>query len=214
MTFDWASFERAGIEAAVGAMSRGAERVAGRAKDKAPVRRVFKGQDEAVGYRLKSIASIERDRSIRQRLGLGPEGTHLFPPLTVSRRAPQLLHLRAVPVNADLLSRRGRYEAKSGRAIHKGELGGRLRDEIEAIRASLDGRMIRSRVISPTPYSKFVEFGTRHNAAHPYLRPAGHESVSETKTDVAVSVVQAARAAASGRTERVVVKSTLMVEVV
>lgn len=211
MTFDWATFERAGIEGAIGAINRGVDRIAARAKDKAPVRRVFQGQDEKVRYRLKSISEIEADRTVRRRLGLGPEGTHLFPPLKVIRRAPQLLHLRGLPVDESLLNRRGRYELKSGRAVDQDQLGGRLRREIEAIHATLDGRVIRARVISPTPYAKYQEYGTRHNAAHSYLRPAGHESVGEIRTDVAVSVVQAASGAAKGKREVVVVKLKMVV---
>lgn len=205
MTFDWRAFEQAGIEGAISAINRGVDLIAARAKDKAPVRRVFAGQDESVHYKLKSISEIVGDRAIRARLGLGPESTHLFPPLKVTRRAPQLLHLRTLPVDTDQLSRRGRYENRSGRAFDRNQLGGRLRREIEAIHASLDGRVIRARVISPTPYAKYQEFGTRHNAAHPYMRPAGHESVAEIKTDVVVSVARAAKGAARGRKETVVV---------
>lgn len=204
--FDWAGFERAGIEAALGAVDRGVDLITARAKEKAPVRRVFKGQDEAVRYKVKSIREIEADRGIRRRLGLGPEGTHLFPPSKVVRRAPQLLHLRTLPVNVSSLSRRGRYELASGRSIHEGKLGGRLRSEIHGEKAKIEGNRIRGRVVSPTPYAKYMEFGTRHNAAHSYLRPAAHESVGEIQTDIARSVAHAARAAARGRRTTITAK--------
>ena len=73
------------------------------------------------------------------------------------------------------LTSRGRYELRSGRAnITIGArtyLGGRLRSEIQAEPAA-GGPVFIARVLSPTPYAKYVEFGTRHNRAQPYLRPA------------------------------------------
>ena len=204
---NWEAIEQAGLNAGAEAIQRGAELIATRAKEKAPVRRVFRGQDESVRYRLKSISEIEGDRDIRRQIGLGPEGTHLFPPLKVTKRAPQLLHQRALPVDVSKLSRRGRYELRSGRSIDQNQLGGRLRREIHATRVKIEERLIRAQIISPTPYAKYMEFGTRHNAAHPYLRPAGHESKAEIRRDVAVSVAAAAQAAIA--VERVDVVWTL-----
>lgn len=204
------SIEAAGILAAVEALTQGAETISERAKELAPVRRVFTGQAEAVETRLKSISEIEGDREIRKRLNLGPESTWINPPSTVTRAAPRLMHLRPVapgwsfgsPENRlrreaamQRLDRRGRWELKSGRAIHKEMLGGRLRDEIHAVPAVVDGAMISARVVSPTPYAKYQEFGTRHNPAHPYLRPAAHESEAEILMDVRRSVAKRAQAA-------------------
>ncbi len=74
-----------------------------------------------------------------------------------------------------LLTSRGRYELRTGRAnIRAGgrtAVGGRLRSEIAYTRAAGE-RVITAYVESPTPYAKYVEFGTRHNRAQPYLRPA------------------------------------------
>lgn len=74
------------------------------------------------------------------------------------------------------LTARGRYEVKTGRAnitlgAGKSYVGGRLRSEIYATPAAGSVR-ITAKVVSPTPYAKYVEFGTRHNRAQPYLRPA------------------------------------------
>lgn len=205
--FDWASFEQAGLEAAVGAMTRGAALVSVRAKQKAPVQEVFKAQEGKAVRRLKSIREIEADRDVRRQLGLSPEGTHLFPPLKITKPAPQLLHLRDVStINVALLNRRGRYELHSGRSVSEGQLGGRLQREITYAEAKLEGRLIRAMVLSPTPYARFQEFGTHHNAAHPYMRPAAHESAAEIKADVAGSVAQAARQAARGRKFTVAIK--------
>lgn len=107
------------------------------------------------------------------------------------------------------LDRRGRYELKSARAIHNEMLGGRLRDEIYATTALVDGSTISAKVISPTYYAKYQEFGTRHNPAHPYLRPAAHESEPEIVMDVRNSVAKAAQAAVGH--VRVNVKATLKV---
>jgi len=50
-------------------------------------------------------------------------------------------------------------------------LTGRLRAEVHAEPAA-GGPVFVARVVSPTPYAKYQEFGTRHNRAQPYLRPA------------------------------------------
>lgn len=200
------AIEQAGLAAAAEAVTRGAALIAGRAKELAPVRKVFVGQERHYDTRLKTISEIENDRDVRRRLGLGPEHTHLLPPSIVTKRAPQLLHLRGVTQyrgenvmrRSDAqsrLDRRGRYELKSGRSVHKGELGGRLRDEIFSTAARIEGHKISARVESPTPYAKFQEFGTRHNPAHPYLRPAMHQSIGEIKTDIGQSVAAAGRQA-------------------
>lgn len=201
----FAAIEQAGLRAAAGALTRAGEMVSGRAKELAPVRRVF--ADQSPRTELKSIAAIEGDRDIRRRLGLGPERTHIMPPTTVTKPAPQFLHRREVVQKASQpnrlrlpsaqarLDRRGRYELRAGRAIHGGNLGGKLRDEIFSTAARIDGRIIAVRVVSPTAYAKYQEFGTRHNAAHPYLRPALHESVGAIKEMIATDVAQAAREA-------------------
>lgn len=86
------------------------------------------------------------------------------------------------------LHARGRSEVKTGRADYKGRVGGRLRGEIRMVPAT---RMApQARVISPTPYARYQEFGTRRHAAQPFLRPALRESRSE--------IVSAMRAAVRG----------------
>lgn len=52
------------------------------------------------------------------------------------------------------------------------KLGGRLRGEIYIERADEPTGVFKWWVISPTYYSRYVEFGTRHNKAQPYMRPA------------------------------------------
>lgn len=91
------------------------------------------------------------------------------------------------PGQASFLTSRGRAELmevgrtqERGRNMtaiytHGGEstLGGRLRGEITA---EMDTRMRRGsiigRVISPTPYARYVEFPTSRTEAQPYMRPA------------------------------------------
>jgi hypothetical protein len=95
-----------------------------------------------------------------------------------------------------MLSRRGAYEVRSAmqgkRAVFASwehlKVGGRLRGEIYATDPSVSGDHAEAWVISPTSYGKFQEFGSRHNAAHPYLRPAAEESRSEVAAMVAESV--------------------------
>lgn len=54
----------------------------------------------------------------------------------------------------------------------KTTLGGRLKGEIRKVAPDIEGQRIKASVESPTYYARFVEFGTRHAAAQPYMRPA------------------------------------------
>ncbi len=187
--------------------SRWAVRASAEAKRRAPVRKIFGGQGASERIRAKTMDEIAPDRAIRRRLGLGPEFEPLNregvePATILTRFAPQELGARRVtpsvdkftgrrvPRRMELLSsqdrldRRGRYELRSGRAVTEREnLGGRLRDEIHAQPAEMIGGKAVARVVSPTPYAKYQEFGTRHNPAHPYLRPAGYETAESARVD-------------------------------
>lgn len=195
---DWAALEKAVIEGGIAGVNASLQLVAVAAKDKAPVRRVFKGQEEQVHTRLKSEDEISSDVAIRQRLGMSAEHVHLYPPSIVTHAANQMLSHRTMPVSIPMLDRRGRYEARVGRAVHGGQLGGKLRDEIYAGGAALDGNMIRGEVHSPTSYAKQQELGNRHNPAHPYLRPALYENQDVIRATIAASVVASARASIRG----------------
>lgn len=183
------------IEAAITAT---AVAVAEEARRRAPVRKVFKG---SVGHAaLQSIEEVASEAAQRSKLGLaaGPVRTQRTPASRVHAFGPRRILLR--PAFDPLVSRfraasgqfapqgtnrlmfdtpltsRGRYELKTGRAnITAGGqafLGGRLRSEISASGAEGGGTVFSARVVSPTPYAKYVEYGTRRSRAQPYLRPA------------------------------------------
>ena len=148
-----------------GAMAAAAEEVSASAKHKAPVRKIFK-----TGH--------HRDRAaVVNELG-EPE-------------LPGSLMRASSQAN---LSRRGRYEVRTMRAFHEGDVGGRLRDEIYATDAMVEGNRVSVRVISPTPYAKYQEFGTRHNAAHPFLRPALEESRANVVGQISAAIGRGIRA--------------------
>lgn len=79
-----------------------------------------------------------------------------------------------------LLTSRGAYEVRSGRAIHlaatktgqKVQIGGALKASIgnEGVTETDNG--VSAKVSAKIRYAKFVEFPTVHNAAQPFLRPA------------------------------------------
>lgn len=178
------------------------------ARQKAPVRKVFRGHRGTATLQTTEEAAAET--AVRSRLGLapGPVRTQRTPAARVHEFGPRRLlfspqlpafdvssrRFRAAsgrfisrqgfratqPLHSILqfdteLTARGRYELKTGRAnVRVGGrtyLGGRLRSEITSVAAS-EGPVFTGAVISPTPYAKYVEFGTRHNRAQPYLRPA------------------------------------------
>lgn len=80
-------------------------------------------------------------------------------------------HMRSPQADKNLDSR-GRNELRTGRALFQGNLGGRLRGSIKVQGPHLIGSVIKARVVSPVSYSQYQEFGTRHNRATPYMRPA------------------------------------------
>ncbi len=81
------------------------------------------------------------------------------------------------------LTSRGRYEVRSGRAIHlqalrsgnvQVQIGGRLKASIESEGVVQSGDRTTVKVTAAAPYAMFVEFPTTHNAAQPFLLPALH----------------------------------------
>jgi HK97 gp10 family phage protein len=180
------------------AVTETAPLVAKDAQERAPVRKVFKG---SVGRAsLQSVEEAAAETHLRTRLGLapGPVRTQRTQAARVHGMGPRRLLVQPtldaragrfrsasgrfaargeqrLIFNTPLTSR-GRYELKTGRATFfsggKATLGGRLRGEITATPAVVEGYVITALVSSPTPYAKYVEFGTRHNRAQPYMRPA------------------------------------------
>jgi len=85
---------------------------------------------------------------------------------------------------SDLLSSRGRYEVRTGRGVTTNEegqqvVGGNLRQGIVVESAVANGDLIYGFVSASAHdpgrkhnYARDQEFGSRHNAAHPFLRPA------------------------------------------
>lgn len=184
------------IQAAVNETAAEAE---GLAVQRAPVRKVFKG---SVGKAtLQSEVEVKAEAHLRRQLGLAPG------PVRTQRTQASSVHsimaLRQLNRRGQLrfhtpLTARGRYELKVGRAAFRGPggvtLGGRLRGEIHMVAAEGGGPRWTARVVSPTPYAKYVEFGTRHNRAQPYMRPT-LEQVRESFRAKCVAAVRIGRAA-------------------
>lgn len=219
------------FDAAVGALGEGALMIEASAKQKAPVRRLFSEDGQRTRY--KSIGEIQADRALRAQLGLGPEasrGPHRAR-TAIGKRPPVRWHQRTLPAaeahleayeeemasrkagavpTMTMLSRRGAYEVRTKRAVattwkHR-YLGGRLRGEISATAPQVSGRTAEAWVISPTPYAKYMEFGTRHNAAYPFLRPAADESREAIVSRIAAAVREASRMNASSTDIEIVVR--------
>lgn len=181
------------------AVTQTAHLIAEDARERAPVRKVFQGSHGTAT--LQSTEEAAAEVAVRTRIGLapGPVRTQRTPAARVHRFGPR--RLLASPAFDPRVSRfrgqsgrfessagqsnrlvfdtpttsRGRYEIRTGRAniFINGQafVGGRLRREITATAAE-GGPVYVAQVRSPTPYAKYVEFGTRHNRAQPYLRPA------------------------------------------
>lgn len=115
---------------------------------------------------------------------------------------------------ATVLDRRGAYEVKlalassfrhnprSARSLRWGHgyVGGRLKNSIRALSPSVSGAYAESWVVAggdEAPYAKYQEFGTRHNAAHPFLRPALAENRAEIVSRIATAIRDASRTGGS-----------------
>lgn len=207
MTDRWSEISTAITAAAISGLDAGAHVVEIRAKMHAPVRHIFMGGMRRV--RFKTMAEVEGDRDTRKRLGLGREyaaaprtrlnsrrGANKAKTVTKADEAnahvPVMrLRLKHGGLSAEaesMLHRRGRSEVQSGRADFNGSVGGRLRGEIHALPATGTGTHFTAMVVSPTAYAKYQEFGTRHNPAHPFLRPALHESRAEVRDLIKAAV--------------------------
>ena len=203
----WGEISAAITEAAIAGLDAGAHVVEIRAKMHAPVRHIFSGGTRRV--RFKSVAEVEGDREIRKKLGLGREYAAAPRTRLNSRRGKtkaktvtkadeanahvpvMRLRLKHGGLSAEatsMLHRRGQYEVQSGRADFNGAVGGRLRGEIHTVPAAGTGTHFTAMVVSPTPYAKYQEFGTRHNPAHPFLRPGLHESRAEVRDLIKAAV--------------------------
>jgi len=165
----------------------------------APVRRVVAG-DRRGKTRTLSVTERVSESDVRARLNIRvgraliqtqaedrrnrsvPSNPYLRAPgKRPPRHAPPEVRVAskgyAVMAGAPALSSRGKYELQRGDAVFRSPttgrrtLGGRLRGEIR-VEPDSDLPIVKYWVVSPTPYAKFVEFGTRRSRAQPYLRPA------------------------------------------
>lgn len=208
-------------EGAVQALGQGAQIVAQRAKARAPVRRLFSDGGQGIHLKTAGeIESVRSARDAVFKAGGPPtvvrperlgEATTVYgkrPPTHWRERrttaAAKLLTQYDTEMSRrkagfapqkTMLTRRGAYEVRSKRANFAVwehlKVGGRLRGEIYATDPSVSGERAEAWVISPTEYAKYMEFGTRHAAAHPFLRPAAEESRSEVVALVANAVREA-----------------------
>lgn len=201
------AIEAAVLGAAPAFVTLGARTLAEIARSKAPVRRIFEGDTRIITSR-----SVGDTQTLADRVVVGH--TVRYPHLLSQRRIVD----EGEVIGQDLLSRRGRYEVASGRADYRPrgrarQVGGRLKGEIRALPARVDGRHVIAEVVSPTPYAKHQEFGNRHNPAHPYMRPAASEGRALVTSQIAEGLVAVGRAASRQGQRVAVLKVKLVAEV-
>lgn len=159
------------------------------AKKAAPVRKVF---DKRFGKRANDLFPTFRFRDISTgkitslkgdfRQTFRERGTGAFK--LVNERAEGFLRAEgrrslARGLNVEKRNRETGDFRNTGGGVDPvtGRLGGRLRREIALIpsfKASPTRRV--AGIISPTPYAIHQEFGTRHHASQPFMRPALHHN--------------------------------------
>ena len=102
------------------------------------------------------------------------------------------------PEQASKMTAQGRYEVRSGRAIHReaSELGTQNRVQVGgALKASIGSEGVtetdsgvKVRVTAGIRYAKFVEFPTIRTSAQPFLLPALHGARARLPRDVATAI--------------------------
>jgi hypothetical protein len=148
--------------------------------------------------RKGSLNSLSKSRTLRH---LGTIKGRDFTPRVDAR---VLANRRGVGYESQalkpLLTARGKYEVRSGRAIHKEvqpggatqvRIGGALKASIENEGATITGSGVGARVTAGIRYAKFVEFPTTRTAAQPFLIPAMQAHRKRLKKDVAAEVRKA-----------------------
>jgi HK97 gp10 family phage protein len=150
------------------------------------------------GQRKGSANSLAASRHLRQ---LGIERNGRFTSTSGAFRLPIRKGggFEPGPKLNDLLTARGRYEIRSGRAIHRAsspsgtrvQVGGALKASIESegVRETSSGQEVV--VTAAIRYAKFVEFPTIHNAAQPFLRPALQQERSKAVKTLATRIGEA-----------------------
>lgn len=111
-------------------------------------------------------------------------------------------HLR--PEDERDLSVRGQSELRTGRAVFKGKLGGALRASVKyEVAHEADQPQFKASVRAGgmvhdghghsvhVDYAKYVEFGTRHAPAQPFLRPALAEARTYFRSELIASLKRA-----------------------
>lgn len=141
----------------------------------------------AVSPRQGSNNALSRSRKLRV---LGTMRGRQFIPRTDASRVVSRSRSGGTQVGYEskslnpLLTSRGRYEIRSGRAIHKEALagggtrihaGGKLKASIESEGAIQTAQGSEERVTAGISYAKYVEFPTIRTAAQPFLLPALHD---------------------------------------
>ena len=219
---DFDALTNAILEGAMAGLGRGAKIVEARAKARAPVRNIF---GNVYSFRPKSATEFASDlrhvstKTIEEMAGgdIGHFGTRWRGPRDLTKqglaqwreRSEEAAqeHLARYEAGDDTpLTRRGAHEVRTMRArfhsVREGgevTVGGRLRGEIHSTRVvRTGGGQAEVMVISPTPYAKYMEFGTRHNRAHPFLRPALEESRGDVVAQVASAVAEASKKGLGG----------------
>jgi len=208
MTLDFDALMQAVEAGALEGLTKGAQIVERRAKARAPVRNIT---GHAYRMRAKTGAemkadvkwvtnqpgswsrqTLRRDSTFKQRWS-GPK--RVGDPMSIDKALEALADYDAG--NDSPLSARGASDVRTGRAnfgsVGNVTVGGRLRGEIRHEPAKMAGDRAEAWVISPTPYAKYMEFGSRHNRAHPFLRPALEESRADIVAAIRNSVARASK---------------------
>lgn len=145
--------------------------------------------------RRGSANSLKASRTLRT---LGEWHGGAFRP-----RVDAVAHGAGGYVSASLNSRltgRGKYEVRSGRAVHEEVLasgavsvhiGGALKASIESEGVVQSGQGSTVKVTAGIRYAKFVEFPTTHNASQPFLLPALHGARGRLKATLAAELRKA-----------------------
>lgn len=134
--------------------------------------KAFRAERKALGGHPQVVEklALEREPAVRGGRELTPGGRLRLQAAKDALDARGRNELRTG--RANFIKKKGVKGRKYGDASRTPTLGGTLRRSIFMSGPHMIGSVIKARVVSPVYYSQYQEFGTRHNRATPYMRPA------------------------------------------
>jgi HK97 gp10 family phage protein len=161
-------------------------RVRGHANSEVSVFRGYPGRGDVFAGNFRGVEKFKNDQG-------ETEGRLVAVRPLTNIRAGKIVMAEPTTAEAEgLLTSRGRYEVKHLRGLNGDQIGGALKRSIKVIgpnRVSGGWKgWVQAGDNKEVDYARYQEFGTRHNRAQPFLRPALYEGRRQLVGNVAKAI--------------------------